>query len=413
MTNAIQILTLLLISFIDCGCTLSPSAKKKRRQRQNQSQEQAVLAREKHRLAMKNQRHAKTHEQAALAREKDKLRKLQSRSENQDCDMKNVINQSMKESVKYLHRTKDPENPLKHRAIVCIICDRFIIGTEAIHKLTKEQILLHKRRLSVASYEEYYETKLKSELTKQYEVNDLKGMLLSPRSRRYCNGYATCTVCNSAMQNSMASKKTPPKFAIANGFVIGSFPREIQFFNKEDEVVKRKIEEHELTDLLKAMAAPIRPYGCVFAFSGGAQKSLRGNYQFFEMDHNRLGGVMNQLNQQGNSEHIYCVLCGRMTPDQKHIVRTRAKVDTQLFIDVMTWFIKESGHPGYKETLIPQDCTQPILIEDSETKNNTDHPVNASLETTYEGGTFFSHLLKNLQRANLYMTPPISLLLQS
>ena len=48
---------------------------------------------------------------------------------------------------------------------------------------------------------------------------------------------------------------------------------------------------------------------------------------------------MNQLNQQGNSEHIYCVLCGRMTPDQKQIVRTRAKVDTQLFIDVMTWFI--------------------------------------------------------------------------
>jgi hypothetical protein len=215
------------------------------------------------------------------------------------------------------------------------------------------------------------------------------------------------------MQASMASKKNSPKFVIANGFVIGSFPREIQVFNKEGEIVKRKIEEYELTDLVKAMAAPIRPYGCVFAFSGGAQKSLRGNYQFFEMDHNRLGGVMNHLNQQGISEHIYCVLCGRMTPDQKQIVRSRAKVDTQLFIDVMAWFIKESGHPGYKETSIPQDCTQPILIEDSETVNNTDRPVNASLETTYEGGTFFSHLLKNLQRENLYMTPPIGLLLQS
>jgi hypothetical protein len=41
----------------------------------------------------------------------------------------------MKESVKFLHQAKDPENPLKHRAIVCIICDRCIIGTEAIHKL--------------------------------------------------------------------------------------------------------------------------------------------------------------------------------------------------------------------------------------------------------------------------------------
>jgi len=187
----------------------------------------------------------------------------------------------MKKSVKYLHRIKDPDDPLKHRAIVCIICDRFIIGTEAIHKLTKEQILLHERRLSVASYKEYYETKLKSDVPKQYEVNDLKGMLLSPRSRRYCNGYATCEVCNSGMQAPMASKKKSPKFAIANGFVIGSFPQEIQFFNKEDEVVKRKIEKYELTDLVKAMAAPIRPYGCVFAYSGGAQKSLQGNYQFF------------------------------------------------------------------------------------------------------------------------------------
>jgi hypothetical protein len=84
----------------------------------------------------------------------------------------------MKESVNFLHQTKDPENPVKHKAIVCIICNRCIIGTEAIHKLTKEQILLHEKRLGVESYEEYYETKLKSEVTKQYEVDGLKGMLL-------------------------------------------------------------------------------------------------------------------------------------------------------------------------------------------------------------------------------------------
>jgi hypothetical protein len=63
--------------------------------------------------------------------------------------MEHVIKQSMKESVKFLHQTKDPENLLKHRAIVCIICDCCIIGTEAIRKLTKEQILLHKKKVSV------------------------------------------------------------------------------------------------------------------------------------------------------------------------------------------------------------------------------------------------------------------------
>ncbi len=35
MTNLIQILTLFLFCFIDCGCIPSPAAEKKRRQRQN------------------------------------------------------------------------------------------------------------------------------------------------------------------------------------------------------------------------------------------------------------------------------------------------------------------------------------------------------------------------------------------
>ena len=118
----------------------------------------------------------------------------------------------------------------------------------------------------------------------------------------------------------MATKRTPPKFSIANGFVIGSFPQEIQSTNKDGERVTRKIDYHELTDILKAMSAPVRPYGAVFAFFGGAHQSIHGNYQYFEMDQNRLGGVMNQLNEADLGEHIYCVLCGRMTPNQKQIV---------------------------------------------------------------------------------------------
>ncbi len=63
------------------------------------------------------------------------------------------------------------------------------------------------------------------------------------------------------------------------------------------------------------MLAPVRPYGCVFSYSGGPQKCIKGNYQFFDMDQNRIGGVMNQLNKSGFGDNIYCVLCGRMTPD--------------------------------------------------------------------------------------------------
>jgi hypothetical protein len=117
------------------------------------------------------------------------------------------------------------------------------------------------------------------------------------------------------------------------------------------------------------MLVPVRPYGCIFAYSGGSQKPIKGNYHFFEMDQNRLGAVINHLNQAGVGEHIYCVLCGRMTPDQKQIVRRRAIVDTQLFNDILTWFVKESGPPGYQKTTAPEQCPQLLFVENQEQKS--------------------------------------------
>jgi hypothetical protein len=78
----------------------------------------------------------------------------------------------------------------------------------------------------------------------------------------------------------LANKRTLPKFAIVNGFVIGSFPQKIEFTNKDGKRNTRNINDNELIDLLKAVLAPVRPYGCVFAYSGGSQKSITGNYQF-------------------------------------------------------------------------------------------------------------------------------------
>jgi hypothetical protein len=94
--------------------------------------------------------------------------------------MTNVIDHATKGEKQYLHRTQDPSNPHKHGATVCIICDRFIIGTETIHKLTKEDIGAHSERLGAKSYEEYYQITLKAEVKKQYQVQGLQDMLLSP-----------------------------------------------------------------------------------------------------------------------------------------------------------------------------------------------------------------------------------------
>jgi hypothetical protein len=58
-------------------------------------------------------------------------------------------------------------------------------------------------------------------------------------------------------------------------------------------------------------------------------------------------------------EKIHLIrLCGRMTPDQKQIVCRRAVVDTQLFIDILTLFVKEIGHPGFQNTTVLEVCSK-------------------------------------------------------
>jgi hypothetical protein len=78
-----------------------------------------------------------------------------------------------------------------------------------------------------------------------------------------------------------------------------------------------------------------------------------------------------------------------MTPDQKQIVHRRAVVDTQLFIDILTWFVKESGPPGYQNTTAPEECPKPLFVEDQETNNNTDESVNVNVENNIERGTYY------------------------
>ena len=84
-------------------------------------------------------------------------------------------------------------------------------------------------------------------------------------------------------------EQCPPKFAIVNGFVIGSMPQVLQWTTADGEKKSRVIPEHELTNLLKAMMAPVRPYGSIFSYTGGTQKSLRGNYQFLRWIRTELG----------------------------------------------------------------------------------------------------------------------------
>ena len=61
--------------------------------------------------------------------------------------MKEAIDKAVKEGLQALHRTVDEDDPSRHRADVCIICDCFISGTDSIKYLKASEIRKHKSRI--------------------------------------------------------------------------------------------------------------------------------------------------------------------------------------------------------------------------------------------------------------------------
>ena len=141
--------------------------------------------------------------------------------DNTTIGPKHSIEESVERGIKLVTCTHRGNN--KHQASVCIICDRFIIGIEILHKLSKERILEKSHRLSVETYQEFYDGEdLNPNLVREYHGVGLSGLLLSPRAYRDGDTFECCSQCFSSLKPSKAQvSKNPPKFAIANGFAIG------------------------------------------------------------------------------------------------------------------------------------------------------------------------------------------------
>jgi hypothetical protein len=221
--------------------------------------------------------------------------------------------------------------------------------------LNKEHIENSADRLSVSSYEEYYCIYLKRELVQQYQVEDpdLHGLLLSPRAG-YCketHEYQCCVSCYNSILRGNKDERSSICAAISTN----------------------------------------RQFGYVFSYVGGSQKSIKGHFSIFGVDQSHVGGVLNKYNSMGNTnKNIFVVLCGRMTPQQKRIVRRQAEMNTEFFLDLLTWFVKESGHPAYKDVVPPDECPDPVaIIQNEDKQNNTDESEDPTIECRIEGKTYY------------------------
>ena len=320
--------------------------------------------------------------------------------EDELVDIALGLDEAIKERVRECQEllASNEVEPGIYQSRVCVVCDRFIKLTDEMSPISKENLLQFEDKLGVKRYEDHYGRKLKQQLKEQYQVADkqLHGLLLSPRSRCREDGrYDACRACHRSLKSK--NVKSPPKFSISNGFVIGSIPEVLKYCTKEGKKIVYEFGEKKLTDLLCAMIAVVRPFGYVFSYTANAFNSIKGHITFFDMDQQYVGGVINYFRQIRKS-NVFCVLCGRMTPTQKEAVRKRSVLDTGDYLNLLSWFIEASGHPAYQDVTTPEKCPKPHVVVDPETQNNTnkeektanDEETDASKEeSTFEGNSYY------------------------
>ena len=297
-----------------------------------------------------------------------------------NVQMSKFVRQSALDSVKkeakeILLRTALDDHGLHHAPLVCICCDRTISSCETPLFISKNRLMKHSHRISVESYESFYRVCLPIELISQYSVEGLEGLLLSKRSRGDHHKHLICSSCNESFRMKHLHS-APPKFSIANGFAIGTVPEQV-------------ISHNDISDIMASLIAPVRPFSFIFSYYGGQQKAIRGHYCFFNNDIQHAGSVVHNYQGIGANANVYVVLCGRFTPRQRIIAKNKARLDVRQFLNILRWFIEESGHPAFANMMLPENCPEPVVIEDVANQNNTDEEIDSEKESQFTGGRFF------------------------
>ena len=90
--------------------------------------------------------------------------------------------------------------------------------------------------------------------------------------------------------------------------------------------------------------------------------------------------------QAGSAPDMYVMICGRVTPAQREIIKRRCMINGIDYNKILTWLI--DNHPSYSGMQKPDICPQPVLVGGfEETTNNTDTCDNSmpEVENRFEG----------------------------
>jgi len=261
------------------------------------------------------------------------------------------------------------ENTIKHKMLVCVVCDHAITGKEIFNWIEDKTLQFHN---NILSYSYFYKDGMNEILKDQYTLPNekLHGLLLSPRSRFKIlpdtTNYMCCQNCYEELKE-LKKRKRPPKYAISNGFAIGHLPEGLA---------------DNITPLVNNLVAPIRAFNYFIAFSGGREKKITGNFTFFAQDVSHNVGALQHMALMNNNPSIFLVLLRSFTTSHLDKIRTKGSYNVDTFRKIYHFLRENNEHYALLPTLdqLPMPRVEQINMNENEEDTQIEDSVNPTME---------------------------------
>lgn len=242
------------------------------------------------------------------------------------------------------------------RCKACCVCDRLIrYGFETVISLERLKTLQpHLKARDVDVAKASYRVKCYKTGRDQPKYAFMNNMLLSPRSYRARTtrggkeGLGCCLECASSIgQRNRDTTVRLPRYAIANGWCIGSAPKCLT----------------DLNEVELAIVSPARINKHVFAFQAGNHRTIKGWHSLYYNDLSHFQAVQEHVQALVKTPTISVVLVGPFTKTQKAATLKRTTVRWSLIEKALVW-LKRYNHL-YMHFVMPDKAhVTPIIVDD-------------------------------------------------
>jgi hypothetical protein len=289
---------------------------------------------------------------------KKKIRKSTSKKENDSMiSEKNPLSQELLDKLPNFEEVQQRVNESydaltvitannKCAPLVCVVCDKIISSMHDLHELNPYHILKDDQLRRLLSWEHNNDMRRFPEIEEAFTFHvtddipsglfDFTGIALSPRAVLQCkltkkgekkkssNYLFSC--CRSCHYHIYREKNLPPN-SIVNKNYVGCTPQELLI----------------LTEIEVSVITPIKGYGIIHTYTGGAMKGMKGCLTLMRTKERSTAKAMVQLESVGldkfnvGEKQVIVLAGGNMTPNQYEKCRKKAEINVNNVLRAIDW----------------------------------------------------------------------------